>query len=250
MWQRVLPFVGGVLAASVAIWAFSIARSPRSGALGRAYATGRGERETVTLADGTRFTLAPATRVRLGAEYDGARRDVYLDGEAMFVVAHDARRPFVVHAGNAVAQDVGTQFDVRHYAGGEPVRVAVAEGAVTVGDSAGVVATRPTMHGGDLARVDATGRTTVSAGAGVDEALAWTRGELAFHDTPLREVIPEIERWYDIDIRLADPALAARPLTATYGSQSLGDVLELFTSAVGARYERRGRTVTVYAASR
>jgi len=68
-----------------------------------------GQRETVTLADGTQFTLAPGSRLRLAAAdfRAGLGRDVELTGEAYFAVAHDAGAPVLpVHAGRTVARAI------------------------------------------------------------------------------------------------------------------------------------------------
>jgi transmembrane sensor len=241
--RRTMVFAAGALAACAALWLVVIGRPRAAVGVGRVYATAAGERETVTLADGTRFVLAPATTLRLGP----SRRDVYLDGEAFFAVAHDARRPFVVHAANAVVQDIGTQFEVRHYRGSESVDVVVAEGMVAAGDSAVRPALRVMLQGGESGRVDRLGRTVAVHGVDASRAIGWTGGVLTFDAQPLRDVIPVLDRWYDIDIHLADSTLAARSLTATYGAQSIDDMLVLVTSAVGASYRRDGRSVTIYA---
>ncbi len=103
------------------------------------YATGAGQRETVMLPDGTEFTLALASRLRVAADYADGDRQVVLDGEAFFNVAHDDAHPFSVRAQSAVALDIGTRFNVRAYNGDRAVRVIVSQG--TVG-----VAARPGLH--------------------------------------------------------------------------------------------------------
>ncbi len=116
----------------------SLVRDPRSlSPAVREYATAAGQRLSVTLVDGTRFTLAPASRVRVGAEYGRGERRVTLEGEAYFAVVHDAAHPFVVRARGAAARDVGTAFDVRAYPEDVGARIAVAEGAVAVTTMAG-----------------------------------------------------------------------------------------------------------------
>jgi ferric-dicitrate binding protein FerR (iron transport regulator) len=91
----------------------------------RTFATGNGDRAELKLTDGTRIRMAPATRLRVAADYGVDRRDVYLEGEAYFDVVHDEQRPFTVFAGNASAQDLGTQFTVRSYADDGAVQVVV-----------------------------------------------------------------------------------------------------------------------------
>ena len=86
----------------------------------------------VTLRDGTRLVLWPASRLRIPSDFGLRTRSVELQGEAYFAVVHDASHPFVVTAHGVVTRDVGTAFDIRAYADDPGVRVAVAEGEVAV----------------------------------------------------------------------------------------------------------------------
>jgi ferric-dicitrate binding protein FerR (iron transport regulator) len=127
----------------------------------REYATAAGERLNVTLSDGTQFALAPASRLRVPVAYGRAAREVTLDGEAFFRVVHDGARPFLVHAGNATATDVGTAFDVRSYSGDSSVAIAVAEGRVSVSEEhrarSGTAGSTALLGAGDSAAVSSGG---------------------------------------------------------------------------------------------
>ena len=219
---------------------------------GHEYATVAGQRLSITLADGTRATLAPMSRLRIAADYGreaGTARDVELDGEAYFAVAHDAAHPFAVHAGGAVARDVGTTFDMRAYPEDVGARIAVAEGAVAVSRAAVRAAPLGTLiTAGAIATVSKDG-VAVEHGADVASLTGWTRGELVFQDAPLRDVILELARWYGADIRLGDPAIGERHVRGTIRDESVTAALDLVVQAVGARYERRGGRVTIYGAT-
>ena len=91
-----------------------------------------------------------------------------------------------------------------------------------------------------------SGHVTVGHGADVARALAWTQGRLTFEAVPLRDAVPELRRWYDLDFLLADPSLGARRLTASFSDEPVAEVIRLIAMAVEARYERRGRTVTFH----
>jgi ferric-dicitrate binding protein FerR (iron transport regulator) len=81
--------------------------------------------------------------------------------------------------------------------------------------------------------------------ANVADELAWTRGRLVFGSVPLEEAARRLGRWYDLDVRVADPELARRPVTGSYGDEPVAQVLTLITAAVGARYDWQGRSVTI-----
>src|SRR5579862_6539062 len=96
------------------------------------YETHKGERSKIELADGTSISMAADTKLRVSSRYGESRRDVFLTGEALFDVTHDAKRPFAVHVGDLVAQDLGTEFGVRAYEG-KKLQIVVAKGAVSLG---------------------------------------------------------------------------------------------------------------------
>jgi ferric-dicitrate binding protein FerR (iron transport regulator) len=212
----------------------------------REYASASGERSSVTLADGTQFTLAPESHLRVPVDFAAGHRAVELDGDAFFAVVHDAAHPFSVRARGVVTVDVGTSFDVRAYAAEHTVRIGVADGevALTVGaQRAG--AGRRALVAGDLARVDTSGATTVSRGIDADEFLAWTRGTLVFRGAPLADVMAELSRWYGVTFTAVDPALRDVRLTATYEHESLDDVLDQMGRVIAARITRHGRAITL-----
>ncbi len=205
------------------------------------YATPRGQRGVVRLADGTRLILAPDSRLQVARQFGtAATRDVHLEGEAFFQVAHDPARPFLVHAANAVTRVLGTEFSVRAYPGDREVAVVVKSGTVALQDAV--------LTHGHLGRVDAGGRTTVTGGVDLDRALAWTEGRLVFKNTPLGEALPELSRWFDLEFRLSDSALASRQLTASFRTQPGEPMVDALALMLDVRAERRGSVVTFYPA--
>jgi transmembrane sensor len=238
----IVPAGLGAVAAAVLV-AIAMRTAGVRGLGWREYATGVGQRENVTLADGTQLTLAPASRVRMTPGFGRGARDVYLQGEAYFVVTHDAVRPFAVHVGNAVARDIGTRFAVRAYRDDHAVLVAVAEGEVGVvaGRGAGAARERP-VRSGDIALITDTA-VAITSGADVAAVTAWTRGELVFTGAPLRDVLAEVARWYDVDVHITSGALGDRPVTASFANEPVDDVLAALAAGFGARETRRGRVV-------
>jgi len=221
----------------------------------REFVTTRGQRAEFRLSDGTMVVLAPASRLTVPARYDSAAREVTLEGEAHFGVVHNDRSPFVVRAGHATIRDLGTRFVIRALADEATVRVVVTEGEVEltsrrprpVADGQGPAPTPPaqTLHAGDLGRIDSSGRTMVRRGVDTTRFTSWTAGILTFDRTPVGDVIAELSRWYDVDVRVADRSLVHRTVTAILRDQSLTEVLDLVAVSLGARIERDGRTVVL-----
>jgi ferric-dicitrate binding protein FerR (iron transport regulator) len=235
-------------------------------AVGREYRTAAGQRLSVTLVDGTQLTLAPASQVRVAADYGrpGAAREVALEGEVYVAVVHDGAHPFMVRAQGTVARDIGTVFDVRAYVQDAGARIAVAEGAVAVSTSSGCRTSIPALdqragavrngpllppaatdelcsaeaRAGDVVTV-ADKAVTVKHGADIAALTAWRQGGLVFDNTPLPDVMRDVGRTYDVEVAIADSGLAKRTVTASFrGDEAVDDVLEAIAHAVGARVER------------
>jgi len=220
--------------------------SAQSPDVSRSFATGRGRRAEVRLPDGTRVSLAPESRVTWTAPRDSLSRDVMLEGEAYFDVVHDERRPFRVRARNVVIHDVGTRFAVRAYTTDSLVRVVVTQGRIRVRAAASPSGSGTTLDAGMLGLVDTAGVTALQTGADTARYNAFARGQMQFVRTPLRTVIGELERWYDIDIRLADSTLGSRRITATLEDQTLPDLLAQLSITLNLRVTRDGRLVVLH----
>ena len=130
------------------------------------------------------------------------------DGQAIFDVVHDARRPFVVEAGDRLVRDVGTQFDVRKRAG--DLTVTVARGHVEVGPEG---STQPVLLGpGQRLEIGTVGPAQLTA---VDpaETFSWRAGRLVYRAQPLAEVVADLNRQFVEQTAIADPDLGKLPIT-------------------------------------
>jgi transmembrane sensor len=216
------------------------------------YTTAVGERDSLRLPDGSRVVLGPGSSLETVAGFGGAARVVHLRGEAYFEVRHDAARPFTVHTATATVEDLGTAFAVRSGADGR-VTVAVTEGSVRLQRPVGARSGAATDSGlvlraGDRGALAAGGHPVAERGAAGPVDLAWTEGRLVFEDASAADVAAALRRWYGVELRFADAALAERHLTASFRDEPLADVLRVVALALGASMERRGDTVLVRSA--
>lgn len=218
------------------------ARQPASFGPPRTFVTGIGQRDSVSLPDGSHVVIGPSSRLVVASGYGDPNREVELTGEGYFDVKHDDAHTFTVRAGTATIRDVGTVFTVRT-GDADRVRVAVREGAVLLDGAAagrGVV-----LHQGDVGVVEGPGHAQAQRGTATSDDVAWTAGRLVFREAPLSEVAAELRRWYGLELRVTDSALARRPLTASFAGDTPDHVLEVIGLALGARVERHGDTAVV-----
>lgn len=178
--------------------------------------TAVGENRITVLADGSEIVAGADTL--LTVTYSDNRRGVALvRGEALFTVAPDPLRPFVVDTGLGRVVAVGTAFNVRRTR--ETVTVTVVEGVVQIVAQAsaptGATRTSGTLPDGVTASVGAGGQIVLGdrierrtlARVQVKDTVAWRIGKLVFHDEPLSVVVEDINRYSPVKLRLADPAL-------------------------------------------
>ena len=173
------------------------------------YHTALGGLQTLSLNDGSKAILASDSQldVRL------SRRERRIDlarGEAIFDVAKDPQRPFVVDAGERQAVAVGTRFSVRHDA--HELRVVVTEGTVRLQSPAGSTHPQPTalLPAGSVALVRDGGVLVRSVPiADAEQMLDWRDGLLVFRNATLAEAAAEFNRYNARKIVLADAEAAA-----------------------------------------
>lgn len=177
--------IGGLL-----VWRMT-ARVPASRIGVREYVTGMGQRTKLMLVDSTRIWLNVDSRLRVPADYGTTARDVELDGEAYFIVKHDAKRPFRVHSRGTVSEDFGTEFSVRAYPGDRVVQVVVVEGKVGLGRGTTV---ETVLGGDDLGTLGLDDTLVVQHRVDVSNYLAWVDRQSAFGDVPVGMPMKEIPR--------------------------------------------------------
>ena len=177
------------------------------------YATAAGELKTVELEDGSLATLSGETVVL--ARITPRRREIELRaGQAFFDVERHEDRVFSVTAGGNEIRVLGTAFDVMKRA--DSVRVAVTEGTVEVvdvqtGDDAAVSSL--ILKEGELATASLLGDLGSKETFDAARALSWREGRLEYRNTPLTDVVEEVNRYRTDKISLADPALGAILIT-------------------------------------
>ncbi|SDN53717.1 FecR family protein [Pseudomonas jinjuensis] len=212
--------LGGALAACVAVLAVAVALPRPLAGLYADYSTRVGERRSIELADGSQVWLNSGSA--LSVEFSSSERRLRLHaGEALFEVAKDPQRPFIVRAGDTEVMAVGTRFDVD--ARGPRTRVDVSEGVVQVSD-----ARHPTVRLSAGERLDVAERETPAAvqALDLDSASAWQRGKLIFNQRPLGDVLDELERYLPQRILLTDAALRRHKVSGVFDLDDPGALLK------------------------
>ncbi len=189
-----------------------------------------GEQRSVLLADGSRVTLNTGSKIQVRLQADHRVIEL-LQGEALFEVAHDTRRPFDVHMGDVVVRAVGTQFDIDRRAA--RTVVTVVEGRVAMIAAGSRAEHLPMLSAGDRVIVDSAGPGALQHGVNLAETTAWTQRQLVFQHRPLGEVAEEFNRYNAGRIDIRSPALRAQEVTGTFRSDDVASFVAVLEGIPG-----------------
>lgn len=221
--------VAALLMLGIAGWRFY-------GTESETYSTSTGEQRTVNLSDGSRLQLN--TRSRVATSFSrNVRRVELLDGEAIFYVAKDAKRPFIVESPNARVTAVGTAFNVR--ADTQQTTITVLEGRVRVsGSPYGEVPSTDTasrkadllLGSGEQAVIAQGEPTPRKSASNFAVVTAWTRNRIIFENTPMSQAVAEFARYNSRSVILVDQELRSRRISGVFVSNDLRSLVQFLAS--------------------
>ncbi|MCW9707975.1 FecR family protein [Fodinibius salsisoli] len=206
----------------------------------------QGERATYILNDSSKIVLHAGSRIEVPTNFNIDSRELYLEGEAYFEVTANPDKPFIVHSEETYTKVLGTKFLVQAWSGvRKKLEVVVSEGKVALGTEK-----RPTGEEAIVTRnqkgvLSGDQEPVIYDNVDLDWYLGWTQGRLIFNNRPLSEIIPKLERWYDIDIKTATREIASQKLTAEIDySQSMREVVQNIALSLGLSVGKEGDTIT------
>jgi len=232
--------VGAVALSGIGLW--SVNASP-------AYATAVGERRLVVLEDGTRVELN--TDSKIVVRYRAGKREVKLvRGEALFEVAPDAARPFVVAARDRRVEAGAAAFNVRVQP--RAVQVIVARGQVEVADTTpfGAVEDEARLAAGVMGLYgEAGGVAQPVTGARIDQALAWRHGQIALNGQTLEAAVEEFNRYSkDRQLVVADPAIGGYRLGGYFRVDDMAGFVRALQTTFPVKATAEDKTIYLSAA--
>lgn len=201
-----------------------------------------GQRESISLPDGSLVQLNSGSEIRFYENFSDSARMVTLSGEAYFEVNHDDR-PFYVITGNAQIRVLGTKFGIRSRDG--ETRVTVREGRVSLREikAAPSTAVELTANQTSVCRQQQPplSPTTVDAA----QVLGWLEGKIVFEQTPLTEVLAELQRVYNVAIELSNPALGPNTITGSFQNKPVESVLASICLTMNLQYAKTGNKFVI-----
>jgi transmembrane sensor len=189
-----------------------------------------GKSYCVKLEDGTEVRMNSGSKLVFPFSFSGTRREVTITGEAFLKVASNQTLPFMVHTQHTTVQVLGTSFNVNSYDSGV-VRVSLTEGAVKMLKGSNEILLKP----GYQATATDKGIDTHPFEEELD--LAWLKDQYIFRHNRLDEVIPVLQRWYDVRIVFDNQTAAAKVVTGhIVRSDEIKTVLDMLKAISNVDY--------------
>ena len=201
----------------------------------------RGGEYKLFLSDNTEVFLNSDSEIRFPVKFGKGKRDVFLRGEAFFVVTKDASRPFVVNANDKISVEVlGTQFNLQAYPDDAFVETTLNEGAVRVFNGKQGVRLRP-----DEQAVYDEGKFTVRK-VDASSYSAWKEGRFMLLNHSLENIMTRLARWYNIDIFWENPEVKENHFSGELARyEDFTEILRMLELATRVHFEVKDRTVFV-----
>ncbi len=211
------------------------------------YASDEVSKSPLVLPDWSKVFTSYNTLIKYPGQFNKEQRLVKFSGEALFRVAHNPAKPFVVETGNVRVKVLGTVFDLRNYERENKIEVYLKEGKILFYsvDKNENILEQIILHPGEKGIYDKTTGSITRSTFGNDNFIAWKTGKLVFVNTPLNEVFPTLEHTYGVKI-VPQKSCAGLRLTAKFTGESVQSVFEALNTVFGIRYEIKGKTVYVY----
>ena len=190
-----------------------------------------GDRQiAIVLPDSSQVWLNKNSKLVYEKAFDGNERNVRLEGEAFFEVQHNPEKPFIILSSESQTKVLGTSFNLRAYPDESLVELSVATGKVAfkLREQKSEVIVTP----GFAAKLNTSTKNIAKTSIAEENAWAWKTGKLQFRNSSLKDVMPVLERYYGVNLKLEQNALANCRFTGSFQQADLKEVLQVLEATM------------------
>ncbi len=224
---------------------------------------GKGIRKEVKLPDGTLVRLNSDSKLSYDLDMQSQeQRNVVLTGEAFFKVAHDKKRPFIVKTNEVAIKVLGTEFNVRDYPGDKESETTLMQGSIELtinGRTEQKFILKPSeklaLVKDDSKKVDVNHSSVLMidnisplklGNEEYIEEISWTENKFVFQNETMEDLIPRLERWYNVKIVLNDPLIRSFRFTGVFVDENILQALEAMQLIKSFNYEQKENEIRIY----
>lgn len=203
----------------------------------------RGQKANITLPDGSKVWLNSQSKLTYSDNFNVEKRELQLDGEAYFEVAHNPNKPFIVNSNDIAVEALGTAFGVKAYNEDNLISSILMQGKVRVTTPDGEAILMPN----DRIMYDKTTRKKIkNTVTNATDFTGWIHNELRFENESLGEIAKSIQRIYNVEIIFATERLKNQRFTGTVNNNSLESVLTIIALTSPVSFQIDSHRVTLY----
>lgn len=206
-----------------------------------------GSQTRLHLPDGTTVLLNSDSRITYAQDFGVNSREVTLQGEGYFEVAHNQKIPFYVKTEDVQVRVLGTKFNFRDYPEDGEVVVSLIEGKVALKNKIRQEADLVLMPDEQMV-LDKKEKVMKKESMNAQAVLQWAEGCLSFDETPLLEVAKILERSYDVEIEFTEESLKELRFYGNFNrtKQGLNDILNALSATGKVHYMLKGEKIVLY----
>ncbi len=170
-----------------------------------------GKRSEITLSDGSKVWLNSGSTLVFPSKFETKKREVYLEGEAIFEVAHNSDQPFFVQSKSHTIEVLGTVFNVSNYKNDETIFTVLKSGSVQINYKTGTVFKSEKSRKivpGQMAIFTKADGDIQTASVEVARYFSWRDGIFIFSNDSLESIMKKISRYYNVEIEIQNEELA------------------------------------------
>lgn len=209
---------------------------PNTGIKYTSIVAGKGQISKVILPDSSVVWLNSDTRLTYDNNYSYINRDLKLTGQAFLEVKRNKNLPLIVASGNLRVKVLGTRFDINAYPDEDLIKVTLESGHVELLNSTDKSFNYQLTPGQMAGFEPKTGKVKIKS-VETPNYTSWKDGELIFVDTPMVEVIKQLERKFDLNIEVANPKVYNSVFNAKFKNESLKEILDYIQFSCPVTYQ-------------
>jgi transmembrane sensor len=209
--------------------------------------TPKGGKFQVRLPDGSKVWLNSASTLSYPTTFTGKERRVVLSGEAYFEIASNKNVPFRVISNGQIVEVLGTHFNINSYDDEDFTKTTLLEGSVRVilKSTSDVLGKAKMLKPGEQSLTNTKQAGIRIENADTEKAIAWKNGYFKFKNTPIQEIMREVERWYDVEL-IYEGNMPTDEFTGFISNDvNISAVLKILEQSGGVKFTVKGKKIKV-----
>jgi transmembrane sensor len=197
-----------------------------------------GQKASIELTDGTKIILNAGSKLKYPEKFIGNQREVFLEGEAYFSVAHDPIKPFIVHTGEVYTTVLGTKFNVKNFDNEQDIAISLIEGKVKVTkETHNEKQTELVLKPMQQIILNKADENQIVGSFDPEEETGWKDNILVFNNVAFEKVLTRLERNFGVKFELKDNSFRNIKIKADFQNESLDTIVKSLAKLTGLQYK-------------